>query len=86
MANTYTWYGLFSSLGVLISACAYANQGQKRFYEVRDDGLLYLVDEEAEIMQLASEKPITVIARLNKKIFLDLSPFLADHAIKIWVF
>ena len=86
MANTYTWYGLFSSLGVLIGARAYANQGQIRFYEVPDDGLLYLVDEEAEVMQLASEKLIRVIARLDKKIFLDPSPFLADHAIQIWAF
>ena len=86
LANTYTWYGLFSSLGVLIGARAYANQGQIRFYEVGDGGLLSLVDEESEVMQLASEKPIRVIARLDKKIFLDPSPFLADHAIQIYVF
>ena len=40
----------FSSLGVLIGARAYANQGQIRFYEVCDDGFLSLVDEEAEVM------------------------------------
>ena len=40
LANTYTWYGLFSSLGVLIGARAYANQGQIRFYEVGDGDLL----------------------------------------------
>ena len=50
LANVYTWYGLFSSLCVLIGAQAYPNQGQIRFYEVRHDGLLYLVDEEAEVM------------------------------------
>ena len=66
LANTYTWYGLFSSLGVLIGARAYANQGQIRFYEVGDGGLLFLVDEESEVMQLASEKPIRVIAQLDK--------------------
>ena len=49
LANTYTWYGLFSSLGVLIGAQAYANQGQIRFYEVGDGGLLSLVDEESII-------------------------------------
>ena len=87
MANTCTWYhGLFSPLGVLIGARAYANQGQIRLYEVGDASLLYLVDEEAEVMQLASQKPIRVIARLDKKIFLDPSPFLADHAIQIYVF
>ena len=73
-------------MGVLIGARAYVNQGDIRFYEVHDDGLLYLVDEEAEVMQLASEKPIRFIDRLDKKIFLDPSPFLADHAIQIWAF
>ena len=86
LANSYTWYGLFSSLGVLIGARAYASQGQIRFYEVGDGCLLSLMDEEPEVMQLASEKPIRVIARLDKKIFLDPSPFLADHAIQIYVF
>ena len=86
LANSYTWYGLLFCLGVLTGAKAYANEGQIRFYEVGDDGLLYLVDVEAEVMQLAFEKPIRVIARLDKKIFLDLSPFLADHAIQIWAF
>ena len=56
-----------------------------RFYEVGDGGLLSLVNEESEVMQLASEKPIRVIAQLDKKIFLDPSPFLADHAIQIYV-
>ena len=74
-ANTYTQYGFFSPLGVLIGARAYANQGQIRLYEVGDASLLYLVDEEAEVMQLASKKPIRVIARLDKKFFLDPGPF-----------
>ena len=42
--------------------------------------------EEAEVMQLASQKPIRVIARLDKKIFLDTNPFLADHARQLWAF
>ena len=44
------------------------------------------MQEEAEVMQLASQKPIRVIARLDKKIFLDPNPFLADHAWQFWAF
>ena len=44
------------------------------------------MEEEAEVMQLASQKPIRVIARLDKKIFLDPNPFLADHALQLRAF
>ena len=44
------------------------------------------MQEEAEVMQLASQKPIRVIARLDKKIVLDPNPFLVDHAGKVWAF
>ena len=64
MANTFTWYCLFSPLGVLIGAMTYVNQGQIRFYEVCDADLLYLVDEEVEMRQIASGKPIRFIAWL----------------------
>ena len=73
--NNYIWYGLFSPLGILICVRAYTNEGRIRFYEVGDAGFLYLVQEEAEVMQLASQKPIRVIARLDKKIFLDPNLF-----------
>ena len=55
--NNYTWYGLISPLGFLIGAKAYTNEGRIRFYEVRDAHFLYLVEEQAEVMQLASQKP-----------------------------
>ena len=48
--NNYTWYGLFSPLGILIGARAYTDEGRIRFYAVRDAGLLYLEEEEAEVM------------------------------------
>ena len=73
-------------MGILIGVRAYTNEGRIRFYEVGDAGFLYLVQEEAEVMQLASQKPIRVIARLDKKIFLDPNPFLADHARQLWAF
>ena len=60
---------------ILISDRAYANQGRIRFYEVGDASLLSLVEEEAKVMQLASQKPIRVNARLDKKIFLDPTLF-----------
>ena len=84
--NNYTWYGLFSPLGILIGVRAYTNEGRIRFYEVGDAGFLYLVQEEVEVMQLASQKPIRVIARLDKNIFLDPNPFLTDHARQLWAF
>ena len=56
--NNYTWYGLFSPLGILIGAEAYTNEGRIRFYEVEGVGFLYLVEEEVEVMQLASQKTI----------------------------
>ena len=84
--NNYSWYGLFSPLGILLGARAYTNEDRVRSYEVGDAGFLYLVEEEDELMQLASKKPIRVIARLDKKIFLDPSPFLADHARQLWAF
>ena len=55
--NNYTWYNLFSPLGILIGVRAYTNEGRIRFYEVRDAHFLYLVEEQAEVMQLASQKP-----------------------------
>ena len=51
----------FFSLGVLIGARAYASQGQIRFYDVSDDGLLYLVDVEAKVMRLVSENPLGLL-------------------------
>ena len=78
--SNYTWYGLFSPLGILLGARAYTNEDRVRFYEVGDAGFLYLVEEEAELMHLATKKPIRVIARLDKKIFLDPNPFLEDEA------
>ena len=53
--NNYTWHDLFSPLGILIGARAYTNEGRIRFYEVGEAGLLYLVEDEAEVMQLATE-------------------------------
>ena len=73
-------------MGILIGVRAYTNEGRIRFYEVGDAGFLYLVQEEVEYMQLASQKPIRVIARLDKKIFLIPNPFLADHARQLWAF
>ena len=46
------WYGMFSTLNILIGARLYHQNGNLYFYEVLDNGRLFLVEEEAPIISL----------------------------------
>ena len=43
---------MFSTLNILIGACLYNQNGNLYFYEVLDNGRLFLVEEEAPIISL----------------------------------
>ena len=47
------WYGMFSTLNILIGARFYTQDGNIHFYEVLDNGRLLLVEEESSIMSSA---------------------------------
>ena len=79
------WYGMFSTLNILIGARLYHQNGNLYFYEVRDNGRLILVEEESPIMSAARQLPVRVIARLAKKIVIDPSPLIAKYSSHIWV-
>ena len=55
------------------------------FYEVLDNGSLILVEEESPIMSVANQLPMRVIARLDKKIFINPNPFISNYSSHIWV-
>ena len=80
-----SWYGMFSTLNILIGARLYHQNGSLHFYEVLDNGRLVLVDDESPIMSAAKQLPVRVIARLDKKLFIDPSPLIANYASHIWV-
>ena len=61
------WYGMFLTLNILIGSHLYHQNGNLDFYEVLDNGRLFLVEEEAPIMSLANQLPVRVIARLDKR-------------------
>ena len=48
------WYGMFSTLSILIGARLYHQNGNLYFYDVRDNGRLILVEEESPIMSKAA--------------------------------
>ena len=71
------WYGIFSTLNILIGARLYHQNGNLYFYEVRDNGRLILV-EESPIMSVVKQLLVRVIARLDKNIFNDPGPLIAN--------
>ena len=80
-----SWYGMFSTFNILIGARLYHQNGNFYCYEVLDNGRLILVAEESSIMSNAKQLPVRVIARLDKKIFVDPNPLIANYASHIWV-
>ena len=80
-----SWYGMFSTLNILIGARLYDQNGSIYFYEVLDNGRLILVDEESQIMLAAKQLPVRVIARLDKNIYIDLSPLIVNFSSHILV-
>ena len=67
--NNYTWYNLFSPLGILIGVRAYTNEGRIRFYEVGDAGFLYLVQEEVEVIPRIVKDKLTYIIIIHGTVF-----------------
>ena len=80
-----SWYGMFSTLNILIGARLYDQNGSIYFYEVLDNGRLILVDEESQIMLAAKQLPVRVIARLDKNIYIDPSPLIVNFSSHISV-
>ena len=80
-----SWYGMFSTLNILIGARLYHQNGSLYFDEVLDNSRLILVVEESRIMSATKHLPVRVIARLDKKIFIDPSHLIANYSSHIWV-
>ena len=76
---------MFSTLNILIGARLY-HQSDNLYYAVLDNGRFILVVEESPIMSAAKQLPLRVIARLDKKIFIDPSPLIANYSSHIWAF
>ena len=76
---------MFSTLNILIGAHFYTQNGSLYFYEVLDNGRLLLIEEESSIMSSAKQLPMRVIARLDKKIFIDPNPLIANFSSHMWV-
>ena len=75
---------MFSRLNILIGARFYTQNGSLYFYEVLDNGRLLLV-EESSILASAKQLPVRVIARLDRKIFIDPNPLIAKYSSHMWV-
>ena len=75
---------MFSTLNILIGARLY-HQSDNLYYAVLDNGRFILVVEESPIMSAAKELLVRVIARLDKKIFIDPSHLIANYSSHIWV-
>ena len=59
-----SWYGMFSTLNILIGGRLYHQNGNLYFYEVLNNGRLLLVEEEeSPIMASTKQLPVRVIAR-----------------------
>ena len=43
------------------------------------------MEEEAPIMSFENQLPVRVIARLDKKIFIDPNPLIAKYSSNMWV-
>ena len=82
---TMNWYGMFSTLNILIGARFYHQNSNLYFYEVLDNGRLFLVEEEAPNVSSANQLPVRVIARLDKNIFIDPNPLIAKYLSNLWV-
>ena len=80
-----SWYGMFSTFNILIGTHLYNKNGFLYNNEVLDNGRLLLVEDESSIMSYAKQLPVRVITRLDKKIFIDPNPLIANNSSCMWV-
>ncbi len=80
------WFGLFSSLNVILGAKAVLKDNSNIFFNVTQEGRLEWIPRQDDVMQQAFSKRVRVVVHVNSQWHLDLDPNKFKPEWDVWIF
>ena len=80
------WFGLFSSLNIILGAKAVLKDNSNIFFNVTQEGRLEWIPRQDDVMQQAFSKRVRVVVHVNSQWHLDFDPNKFKPEWDVWIF